>query len=401
MLLVFSRDVSGASGAEFEIRPSLSLIEEYNDNIFLTNDNRADDFITRTVPSLSVKYGAPLWTWDVKYAFDYLYYAKGTRNDDKIHSLLATGSVNIIEDKLVLKVSDDYNRVSLDTARDRTRESSFVDLSDRNIFTLNPYYIMRPAPVVKITTGYIYADTWYKEKSGVSKTNNIGFIEPSYEVSPQMVVTAGYRYTREDSEASDFGKHDVYLGSRYEYAGNSSIYFRVGNSWLRYTGRRGASAIFWGAGITHAFPSFTGSLETSSDYIENPVGAVDKATTYLALLKKEFKRTLLNLSVAYTEYKDPEGRLKQTERYTANTNAQYGFTSRTTGTLDLTAERLDDKIVKSYTRRYLVGSKLDYALWKNISLNIAYSYTDSYSPKIVGDKYRNNRIFVGVRKDFF
>ncbi|HEX8949488.1 MAG TPA: TIGR03016 family PEP-CTERM system-associated outer membrane protein [Dissulfurispiraceae bacterium] len=388
-------------GAEFQIQPAINLSEEYNDNIYLSNENKTADYITWVNPSIALKYEAPLWTWDARYAFDYLYYARRSRHDDRLHSLNIGGLINVLKDRAFLKLGEDYNRVSLDITRDLTKESPFLNLSDRNLFTLNPYFILKPSERVSITTGYIYANTWYKERAGVSKVNHIVSIEPSYELSPKLSFSAGYRYTREDSDTADFDRNDLYLGSKCEYAGGSNVFFRVGNSWLKFPGIRDTSNVFWNAGITHNFTHFTGSLETSSDYTENPLGTVEKTTTYLAAIRREFKRTALNISIALTEYKDPETRQFDTRKYGTTGSVRYEISSKATGALDLTVEKLEDKVVNSYIRRYLVGLKLDYLFWKDTTLDFSYNYTDSHSPKILSDKYKNNRLFIGIRKSFW
>jgi hypothetical protein len=43
-----------ARGAEFKLLPSLTLQEEYNDNIFFTNTRKVDDFITTVTPGLEL-----------------------------------------------------------------------------------------------------------------------------------------------------------------------------------------------------------------------------------------------------------------------------------------------------------------------------------------------------------
>ncbi|MEF9427222.1 MAG: outer membrane beta-barrel protein [Candidatus Mariimomonas ferrooxydans] len=87
-----------AFGVEFKIEPSLTLGEEYNDNIFLQKDNEVDDYITRVRPSFTLHYKAPMWEWDVDYIFDYRYYSKGAREADTTHDLDVIGRIEIIKE---------------------------------------------------------------------------------------------------------------------------------------------------------------------------------------------------------------------------------------------------------------------------------------------------------------
>ncbi|MFO0752905.1 MAG: TIGR03016 family PEP-CTERM system-associated outer membrane protein [Thermodesulfovibrionales bacterium] len=389
-----------AGAAEFELHPAIRVVEEYNDNIFLTRDNKTDDFITRAIPSLAFKYAAPLWTWDVSYALDYMHYAKDSRGDDTTHNLIAKGSIELLKDRFFIKLNDDYGRVSLDVTRDLTKESSFVDQSDRNIFVANPYYVIRPAERTRITAGYIYSNTWYEDRRAVNKTDNVVYVEPSYDLTPRATLSAGYRYTDDTNDETDYTKHDAYVGSRYEYADKSSVFFRVGNTWLDFKGARGYSRIFWNAGVTHDFAPFTGTLLVSMDYSEDPLGALIRESTYLAGLRADFSRTQANITLAATQYKNAETRRTTTDKYGAGGSVRYELTPRTTGSFDFLAERLEEKDLDTHIRRYVLGARIEYLLWKDFTVSLAYSYADSSSPKEEESTYRANRFFFEMRKSF-
>lgn len=389
-----------AGAGEFEIHPAVRVIEEYNDNVFLTREDRVDDFITRAIPSLALKYSAPLWTWDVSYALDYMHYAKGSRGDDTTHNLVAKGTIELLKERLFIKLNDDYGRVSLDVTRDFTRESSFVGQSDRNIFVANPYYIIRPAERSRITVGYIYSKTWYEEQGAVNKTDNVIYVEPAYDLTPRLTLNAGFRHTDNSNDKNDYTKNDVYLESRYEYADKSHAFLRVGNTWLNFTGVKKYSNIFWNAGVTHDFILFTGTLLVSMDYSEDPLGALIRENTYLAGVRADFSRTKANLTLAATQFKNAETRRTTTTKYGAGGSIIYELTLRTTGTFDFLAERLEEEVADTYRRRYVLGGKLDYLLWKDFTASLAYHYVDSYSPKLEGDTYSANRFFLELRKSF-
>ncbi|MCC6345981.1 MAG: TIGR03016 family PEP-CTERM system-associated outer membrane protein [Nitrospirales bacterium] len=392
-----------AGAAEFEIHPAIMVIEEYNDNIFLTREDKVDDFITRAVPSLAFKYSAPLWTWDIAYALDYMHYAKGARGDDTTHNLIAKGSIELLKDRFFIKLNDDYGRVSLDVTRDLTKESSFVDQSDRNIFVANPYYVIRPAERTRITAGYIYSNTWYEDPRAVNKTDNVVYVEPSYDLTPRTTLSAGYRYTDDRNDETDYTKHDAYMGSRYEYADKSDVFFRVGNTWLNFKGAKRYSRLFWNAGVNHDFTPFTGTLLVSMDYSEDPLGALIRENTYLAGIRADLSRTKANLTLAVTEYKNAETRRTTTTKYGAGGTVRYELTPRTGGSFEFLAERLEEEDPDTHIRRYVLGVRFDYLLWKDFTVSLAYRYADSSSPREEDDEentYRANRFFLELKKTF-
>lgn len=395
---------SEAFGAEFELHPSITVREEYNDNFFLSENNKKHEFITRLLPSIEAKYAASLWSWDLRYTLDYLYYARKLRGSETLHHLNLGGLIEPVKGKLFVWVSEEYGRVSLDIARDFTRESTFARQSDRNFLAVNPYYVFRLSPVLTVTTGYIFADTRYDDESAVDKTDHTLYAESAYDLSRYTSLTAGYKFVKEDSERDDYIRHDVYVGTRHEYADKSFFTLKIGDSLWDYKARDSSNQIFWNAGITHTFRTFTGFLETGVDYYEDPQGTVRRVTRYLAAIKKEIKRGELNFSAGATRYKDQDTVLsgasdKQT-KYGATGTLKYELTPRTTGFLDLTAERIEYEEGDTYTKRFLGGLKLDYSLWKDMIVSLAYYYTYSSSPERADDNYKNSRVFAEVRKRF-
>ncbi|MEW6116826.1 MAG: TIGR03016 family PEP-CTERM system-associated outer membrane protein [Nitrospirota bacterium] len=391
-------------GAEFEFHPGIAVREEYNDNLFLSEESKEHEFITRVLPSVEARYAASLWTWDLKYTLDYIHYARNLRGSETLHHLNLSGLIEPVKGKLFVKVIEEYGRVSLDITRDFTRESTFARQSDRNFLSVNPYYVFRLSPVLTVTAGYIFADTRYDSKAGVDKTDHTLYVESAYDVSRYTSLTAGYKFVQEDSERDDFLRHDVYVGARHEYADKSFITLRIGNSLWDYDTKDSNSQIFWSAGLTHNFRTFTGFLETGVDYYEDPQGTVRRVTRYLAGIKALKDRAELNLSAGATKYKDEDTELSGTSdretKYGATGTLKYELTPKMTGFLDLTVERIEHDDADTHTKRFLGGLKLDYLLWENTVLSLSYYYTDSSSPDIPGDNYENNRVFAEVKKRF-
>ena len=148
-----------AQGAEFEVHPSLAVSEEFTDNVFETPTNRISDYITRVLPGIALSYRAPALTGDLNYVFDYRHYARNTRGDETTHELSAKGHLTAVENFMFLDVSDEYQRVSLDVTRDVTKESLFLNQSDRNVATVSPYLTFNPTERILVKTGYRFIDT--------------------------------------------------------------------------------------------------------------------------------------------------------------------------------------------------------------------------------------------------
>jgi hypothetical protein len=386
-----------AIAAEFSIHPSIAVSEEYTDNVFESRAFKQTDFITRLQPGLALKYNAPFWDWDIAYNYDYRYYAKNSRTNDSTHNLLGTGHIKIIDEFLFLDVSDTYSRVSLNIARDATRDSLSANQSDSNTVTASPYFLFHPGPKTTVRTGYRYTNIWYKDPTGIDRSDHSGFVETTYAYSPRVNLTASYTYTREDS-VNPFTRHAPYVGARYEYKDSSFVFGQAGYTWFNSKNGGTSNNPFWNAGITHTFGTYSVSLATGVQYPFDPLSGVTRETDYSFALNKLLNRGSIGVSLSYANFSGTN--IDVENRYTAGFTSRYELTQKLIGTLAGSIEKYDHQLVNSYTRRIYLSTGLIYPLPRDISLALNYSFIDYYSPGIFADNYQVNRVILEARKTF-
>lgn len=396
-LLFFSIPVEGA---EFSFHPSITVSEEYNDNVFDTSTHRVGDFITRAMPGATLKYVAPLWDWDAGYTFEYRNYARGNHSDELTHNATIRGAIKLIDEFMLVDVNDIYSRVSLDLARDVTTESPFVNQSDRNNFTVSPYFLWRLWHETTLKTGYRYINVWYRDPSGISKTDHVAFAELAYVVSPKLTLTGDYVYTHEIDSPFDFDKQDSYAGFRYEYADNSFISAQAGNTWITYVNGPRVSNVFWNANLSHVYGDIRVLLNTGIVYDEDPRGNISKVTNYSASVSKEIHRGELRFFSSYSNY-NRAGVVPPTERRLAiGVSGRYEFTGNLTGTLNLSGERYSPN---SIPYRFLANPTLNYALGQNLTMSFTYWHVSNFRNLDVNSPDfgpQVNRFIVELRKVF-
>lgn len=384
-------EMAPAWAAEMSLQPSLSVSEEFNDNINETAANKRTDFITRIQPGAAFHYLSPLWTWDARYTFEYRNYARSRRDDEYLHDADLKGNISLIDNFLFLDVSDSYHRVPLDVARDPATVSSlFINQTDQNVAVISPYSIWRLGEKTNLKTGYRYTDARYWGE-GIDRREHSGFAELSHEVTSKLTLTGGYTFTRLLSQPSQYNQHDVSGGFKYEYAEKSFIFGQVGNSWLTFHNGGTTNFIFWNAGITHDFNLVTATFETRSQITvaptlalaknTGPQSAVDplavstKETSYIGKLEKNLKRGAVNLSVAYIEYEniitsDPSRR----HRLSFSTGGNYEVLQDLTASFSVTAEKTT-RLSSSDTPYRLLGTLgLGYAFKKDLTVGVSYTY---------------------------
>lgn len=390
-----------SQGADFSIKPMLTVSEEYTDNVFESNLSKRSDYITRTQPGLTLKYQAPFWDWDLGYAFDYRYYARGSRSDDTTHNINAKGLVKLVDEVLFLDLNDTYKRVSLDVTRDTTNESLFQNQSDQNVGAVSPYLVLHPTTRLTLKTGYRYINTWYKDPQAVSKQDHIGFINSSYELSPTFFLTGDYTFTRENPvNDRSFYRHEAYLGTRYEYADKSFIYARGGFIASDYDNGTHSLNPSWNAGLTHTFDTVTANLSTGMKYSDDPLGVSTLETSYSTSLTKSLQRGSLTLQGSYTEFSDANTDQLKNKRYSGGFTGAYELMQDLRATLGLTYENYRQPLLGGTTDKYYVDCGLSYSFGKELTAGLTYKYIDYSSARIVADNKQVNRVILEVKKVF-
>jgi hypothetical protein len=396
----------GPASAEYRILTGLSVSEEYNDNIFLSPRDREFDYITRVVPSLGITYKAPLWDWDASYAYDYRYYGRAAFRQDETHRASLTNFTRIGQDLLFLAVRDTYSRVSLDITRDFTKQSLFVNQSDQNFLSANPYVTLHSGDRTYLNVGYVYQNIWYKDPKGIDKVDHITYAEMVHALSSQLTMTITARYTQDTNRIQDYNKSDLTAGMRYEYLDGSILFGSIGNIWLRTAKGESETQLFWDAGFMHQFPKFKFNFDTSLSYAEDPTRPQRRKDRYAASIMREVERTSLGITGSLEEYRNALTKHLEATSYTVSGSISHSISAQSKVFAELTIQRLENNVLDIYTDLYLSGVRYEYLAGENLTLALEYRYTNSYSPDIFtvqdyyAKDYYNNRFLVEVKKAF-
>lgn len=393
--------VCTAQAGVLEVHPSLAVSEEYTDNVFETRSDRVSDYITRLMPGFSLTYKAPVFEGDLSYLFDYRYYAKNSRSDDIAHTLIANGHLTAIENLLFLDIGDSYERVSQDVTRDVTRESLFVNQTDRNIATASPYLLLRPTSQTEAKIGYLFMDTRYTSGTlGVDKVDHMGFLRGSYEFTPRWFTTFDYDFVRQESKLDDFNQHQASGGVRYEYADKSFFFAKAGNTWINYDSGNRLNNLFWHAGLTHTFPTMVTTLATGVKYDEDPLSTIVRETYVKGTVEKELRGGTVGGALYYSEFSAANTDTLETRKYGGEIHVGRELTARLSGRVSFLAEKYEQPLIPGITRRLLAEAGLSYLLAEKLSLSLSYIYVDYYSKEIFEDNRHINRGIIEIKKVF-
>ena len=387
-----------ASAADFEFRPFVSLSEEITDNVYEVATGKRTDYISRIRPGATYRYQSPLWTWDAAYTFEYRNYARGSNGDEYNHDGSLKGNIALVDNFFFLDLSDTYHRVTLDVARNAATETSlFKNQTDQNIAAISPYLLWRLRGDNTLKTGYSFTDTRYfgvngtdgtgsnsRGSTGVDKQEHRGYADLTHEVTSKLSLTTGYAFTRLQSDPSQYNKHDLSGGFKYEYADKSFISAQIGNSWQKFDNGVNVSNLFWNAAISHDFNGAVGTLETKVAFTEDPLVVSTKETTYRAKLDKTFPRGTIGGSAFYSEYVNTQTDVMDHRAQGVTANGRYEITQNVTATLATSVEKysqqatgqqaVSQQTMTGYPYRLTGTGGLSFAFNKELSLALTYTY---------------------------
>ena len=321
---------------------------------------------------------------------------------------MTRGLLKLIDDSLLLDLSDTYSRVSLDIARDRTQESLIANQSDSNIFAASPYFQFHPGPATTVRTGYRYTNVWYKDPTAIDRREHDGYVDATYAYSPRLNLSASYTYTHENS-INQFNRHAPYAGFRYEYGEKSFLFAQAGYTWISFKNGGNADYPFWNAGITHTIDTWSVILKTGVQYPEDPTSGFTRETDYSLAINKELNRGTVGASLYFANYKGtntglinniPGSDIDVSNKYGAGITAKYDLTTKLTGNFNGSIERYDHRTTNSYSRRIFINPSLSYALPRDFTVALNYVFVDSYSPATPTDTYQVNRVSLELKMTF-
>ena len=208
-----------------------------------------------------------------------------------IHNLDVRGNIALVENFLFLDFSDTYRQVPIDVARNNTatESSRFVNLTKQNTATISPYVIWRLKGDNTLRTGYRYTDIRYFDSTGIDNQEHRAFADLTHALSSKFSLTAGYAFTRLESQTTNYNRHDLSGGFRYEYADRSFVFGQIGNSWQQFDRGGDANYLFWNAGVTHDFSFAVATAETRVVPSVDPLSVSTKETSYSGRLEKTLR----------------------------------------------------------------------------------------------------------------
>lgn len=399
LLILLAQIPTLALAAEYRVVPSLTLGEEYNDNLFESARTKKTDFVTRVQPNLALSAKGAGFSTDLSYGIDYRYFAKGSRGDQLDHRAAMVGSLSLLEDFIHLDLSDTYSRVSTNVARDVVNESLVVNQTLQNNALVSPYLTWHLPGNSTLKTGYRYRDTRYWSGEGIDKREHDGYAEWSKELSEGLVLSAAYSFAHVISASDALDRQEVYAGLRYDYGTGNFLYGKFGYDWQSFDSGLDTSDPFWDVGLGRDFGILTAAVGTKVQYTEDPQTLSTRNVNHYATLSRNFARGMASFTASYSKY-DREQQVPRNidRKVLLGAMGRYELLPALTATLNLSGDRLDSSRDTQLPYHLYGGLGLDYALSSHLVLGSNYSHI-SYRNHLdsAAGSVEVNRVIVEMR----
>ncbi|MCF8107450.1 MAG: outer membrane beta-barrel protein [Desulfohalobiaceae bacterium] len=406
----FTRDVSLA-GVQVTVTPSLSTSAEYDDNIFLDEDDTESDMLFIVSPGIGLALQSKSTSGSLSYTPSKVYYKENSRLDNWRHSanLSFRHAFNEffsfgLQDTFLLTddpLAEDIRGLTEEEIKDRTRQG-------RNEYwrnNLSGSFDYQFGPGKRLSAGYTY-NILEEENDAEDDARERGpFVNLSYRLDDDNSLRGGYRYQeyeyeREDGTPAreDIEAHNVNVSYVRKIDHQTSANLGYGVSTRDYDGDRSDYMVHdVSVGVRHAFSEhFSGAVSVGYFYQDEDDGGDSEGYTFRGSLNRSFEYCSIGLSAEHGWDEDfldrtPEGFTKYW-RFSANWSCTPYENLRVFANLSY---RMEDDENRADENILTAQAGISRSFWRWYALSLRYLYRLNESDR-AGDDYTDNRVVLSV-----
>ena len=200
------------------LTPSIAVSEEYNDNLFLDNQNRQWDLITGFSPAMTLYVTRPSYQLSGGYSFTAEMYERETRLSNALNhqNFLASGLYRLAP-QLTLTASESF-AMDKNTNRAATTQGFATGRQESWSNTFGPGMTWQMTPGTSLTLGATYSVLRFKGAGGGFDSDTYGFQSSlNHVLTPRLTGIIGYGFTYLDlrGEGETSKTHTPTLGASY------------------------------------------------------------------------------------------------------------------------------------------------------------------------------------------
>ena len=402
MCLLFIAAVSRcheAAAAEKSIKAAVAVSEEYDDNIFLSKNNRESDFITRAAPSIALDHKVP-WC-DLTFQNTFYWWIYDKRNKAYYSDYLNLASkFTVLKNYLYLDLTDNYSSVILDPRGPSTETNLNVNRTDSNVLNVSPYFKYDLDTRNTIQTGYAYSYIWYRQ-NGIDRQQHKVFLELGHRFTPRLAFKTGAEYLADRPEETEPANDEaeIYASAVYNITSRIKVDGTAGYRWISFSNSRDIDRLTYDVGLSYGLFEYGGvEARASSSFSTTPFdGIVQNIKQQVGITYGLSALSSVNALLYHREDKYVEI-ARSDEAFGVSAGLNYAPTARLS--LQLSGIYEDDKYSPQDGGRTIwsASTGLSYKVTPKVALSISYKYNSS-SGEIKADNYFDNVVGIQLRAE--
>jgi len=413
------------------LTPFLKIEERYNDNVFLSETDEEDDFITIISPNIELGYHPNRYLdLDLEYGFNFRFYADHSNLNDT--NLRETQHANLRAqvrplNRVFIDVHDFYRRVPVDVRQKVATDNDFENMTDSNEFSISPYVQIPITTTIMSRFGYRFRNMWYEDDIGNNSDSHLGFASLTKQFSTELSMSLGYDYLAHRPEfTNDYDAHHGFISANYQMASNLRFWAGAGRYYIDFDDISNDESDSWDIGTEYRIDEMANTTlvvtyrssiaekeyQYSGDSGTQPAGTIQQnllternsittgatETDRVDLILTTGKYVDIRINPYYSDSKGLETD-REDEITGITMNIQKALTTDLKLILDGLWEKQEFSPRDDEVRRYSVSGSFDYILSRSIVANVGYRYNERDSD-VSGDDYTNNIVWVQSKMTF-
>ena len=201
-----------AFALEYTGNLSLSLSEEYNDNVFLESSDTVDDFITHISPGIGLSLRSQTSQFRLRYTPTFSFYSINNDLNETAHQFTTNGNFAFSE-----KASSELTYTFIKSSEIR----DFIDITDigpitrrleRRFHIFNTNFTYRLAQRIDYTLGIAYSDLDYAEPDQSEVKTYSGYMSLNYRLGEHLSFSARGNFVKYDYRPDSDATMQEYTG---------------------------------------------------------------------------------------------------------------------------------------------------------------------------------------------
>ena len=375
MILCFSFS-SDLLAQQAEFHPRVSVIEEYNDNIFLTEDDTEDDWITTISPGLNLTYNNRSVRALVDYSMRFRFYADHTNKNDDRFKDVQRGSASLLffEGRpFTLSLTEVISRESIDQRDSLFSDGDLTDSTTVYRTTISPQYRWHLSSSWSLVTSYDFRHTEFVDAAGDDYLEHAGRLSLQKTLSSNTTLSANATYTVSDSDddRDDNAQQSYTLGVEQQFGPRTRLSVEGGYTIVDYDNGGDSDSVTATADfeyrITAALTYFLSYSHDFATSINDGLTRTTKVSTGL-----NYRKDLLGSSLElYWRNIDYERITQEDEYWGVRYDLNYSLSSNLSSSFDMSYEHAVYNPEDTNADHYKLGASLTYT-YRRISTSLGY-----------------------------